>query len=71
MAFRKNDSPLYFKAAQDFTLNNPVNTMKPRAWSQANRLARNRNNRIWSENRADFCLMQIKRENIKRIYPCG
>jgi len=31
MAFRKNDSPLYFKAAQDFTLNNPVNTMKPRA----------------------------------------
>ncbi|WP_442890162.1 hypothetical protein [Arsenophonus sp. PmNCSU2021_1] len=34
-------------------------------------MARNRNNRIWSENRADFCLMQIKREDIKRMYPCG
>ncbi|WP_334469989.1 ANR family transcriptional regulator [Arsenophonus sp. PmNCSU2021_1] len=72
MAFRKNDSPLYFKAAQDAVHLEQSGQYHEaaRAWSQANRLARNRNNRIWSEHRADFCLMQIKREHIKRMYSC-
>ncbi|WP_369406980.1 hypothetical protein [Arsenophonus endosymbiont of Aleurodicus floccissimus] len=34
-------------------------------------MARNRDNRIWSEHRADFCLMQIKWEHIKRMDSCG
>ncbi|SPP31702.1 hypothetical protein ARAF_0844 [Arsenophonus endosymbiont of Aleurodicus floccissimus] len=68
MAFRKNDSPLYFKVAHDAVhLEQSGQYHEPaRAWSQANRLARNRNNRIWSENRTDFCLMQIK-----RMYSCS
>ncbi|HGJ5881660.1 MAG TPA: ANR family transcriptional regulator [Arsenophonus nasoniae] len=73
MAFRKNDSPLYFKAAQDAVHLEQSGQYHEaaRAWSQANRLARNRDNRIWSEHRVDFCLMQIKREHIKRMYSCG
>ncbi|MFS1539543.1 MAG: ANR family transcriptional regulator [Candidatus Phlomobacter fragariae] len=73
MAFKKNDSPLYFKAAQDAVHLEQSGQYREaaRAWSQANRLARNRDNCIWSEHRADFCIMQIKRENMKRRYSCG
>ena len=67
MTFKNNDSPLYFRAARDAIRLEQAGKYfeAARAWSQAHRLARARNNQIWSERRSEFCFMQIKREQYK------
>ena len=67
MTFINNDSPLYFRAARDAVRLEQAEKYfeAARAWSQAHRLARARNNQIWSERRSEFCFMQIKREQYK------
>ncbi|EHT99706.1 hypothetical protein CKS_1650 [Pantoea stewartii subsp. stewartii DC283] len=36
-----------------------------KVWTKASRLSRNGINQQWSENRSDFCLMQVGREKLK------
>nr|WP_282553319.1 ANR family transcriptional regulator [Providencia sneebia] len=67
MAFINNDSPLYFRAARDAIRLEQAGKYfeAATAWLQAHRLARTRNNQIWSERRSDFCMKQLKREMYK------
>lgn len=36
-----------------------------KVWTKAYRLSRNEINQQWSANRADFCVMQLRRERLK------
>ncbi|HHR6066196.1 TPA: ANR family transcriptional regulator [Providencia alcalifaciens] len=67
MTFINNDSPLYFRAARDAIRLEQAGKYfeAATAWLQAHRLARTRNNQIWSERRSDFCMKQLKREMYK------
>lgn len=67
MAFKNMDSPLYFRAAIAAAQIERQGDYRHAAqiWSKAARSSRNPLNQIWSENRADFCLMQIAREKLK------
>ncbi|WP_318564647.1 ANR family transcriptional regulator [Providencia stuartii] len=67
MTFINNDSPLYFRAARDAIRLEQAGKYfeAATAWLQAHRLARARNNQIWSERRSDFCMKQLKREMYK------
>ncbi|ETS99833.1 ANR family transcriptional regulator [Providencia sp. PROV188] len=67
MTFLNNDNPLYFRAARDAVRLEQAEKYfeASRAWSQAHRLSRTRNNQIWSERRSEFCFMQIQREKYK------
>ncbi len=70
MIVKNNDSPLYFRAAHDAIRFEHSNKYfeASKAWSQANRLAHNYHNQLWSEYRANFCFMQIQREKYKIEY---
>ncbi|XBS70770.1 ANR family transcriptional regulator [Acerihabitans sp. KWT182] len=68
MAFKNLDSPLYFRAALLAAQIERAGDYRHAAqtWSKAARYSRNPLNQVWSERRADFCLMQIEREKLKR-----
>ncbi|KER02852.1 ANR family transcriptional regulator [Photorhabdus temperata] len=68
MAFKYRDSPLYLRAAHEAAQLEREDEYRQaaQAWSKANRFSRNPLNQTWSEHRADFCLMQIEREKLKK-----
>ncbi|TCL04229.1 ANR family transcriptional regulator [Sodalis ligni] len=68
MAFKNLDSPLYFRAAIAAARIERTGDYRHAAqtWSKAARYSRNPLNQTWSEHRADFCVMQIERERLKR-----
>ena len=65
MAFKQNDSPLYFRAARHEHAGEFESAAK--IWAKANRAARNPLNQTWSENRSDFCIMQNIREKREAV----
>ncbi|MGL9751796.1 MAG: ANR family transcriptional regulator [Symbiopectobacterium sp.] len=42
-----------------------------KVWTKSSLLSRNGANQQWSENRSDFCLMQIEREKLKEAIADG
>lgn len=73
MSFKKNDNPLYFRAAREAAQIEREGDYRRAAkvWTKANRSARNPLNQMWSENRSDFCLMQIGRDKLKEAVTDG
>ena len=73
MPFRNYDSPLYYRAAREAAHIERDGDYRRAAkvWTKASRLSRNGANQQWSENRSDFCLMQIGREKLKEAVTNG
>lgn len=76
MSFKNHDSPLYYPAAREAAQIEREGDYRRAAkvWIKASRLSRNGINQEWSENRSDFCIMQIAREKFKEgaadgLYP--
>lgn len=67
MAFEKHDSPLYFRTAREALRLERQGEFgrAAKVWAKANRESRNPINQQWSDNRADFCIMQNIREKRK------
>ncbi|ADZ41830.1 TPA: ANR family transcriptional regulator [Yersinia enterocolitica] len=67
MSFKNHDSPLYYRAAHEAAQieRNGDYRRAANVWTKASRLSRNGVNQEWSENRSDFCIMQIAREKFK------
>ncbi|SFN20512.1 PerC transcriptional activator [Izhakiella capsodis] len=70
MSFKNYDSPLYYRAAREAARIERAGDYRQAAavWTKASRFSRNEANQQWSENRADFCLMQIAREKLKAAF---
>lgn len=60
MSFEKHDSPLYFRTAREAPRLEQQGEFgrAAKVWAKANRGSRNPVNQQWSDNRADFCIMQ-------------
>ncbi|MCX8958345.1 ANR family transcriptional regulator [Erwinia psidii] len=73
MSYKNHDSPLYFRAAREAAQIERDGDYRRAAkvWTKASRLSRNGANQQWSENRSDFCLMQIGREKLKEVVTHG
>lgn len=69
MSFINHDSPLYYGTAREAAQIEREGDYRRAAkvWTKASRLSRNAANQQWSENRSDFCLMQIGREKLKEV----
>ncbi|MFV8770809.1 ANR family transcriptional regulator [Yersinia enterocolitica] len=67
MSFQNHDSPLYYQAAREAAQIEREGDYRQAAkvWTKAARTSRNPLNQEWSENRSDFCIMQIAREKFK------
>ncbi|EIV7134452.1 ANR family transcriptional regulator [Salmonella enterica subsp. enterica serovar Virchow] len=69
MSFEKHDSPLYFRSAREAMRLEQAGEYDRAAkvWAKANRESRNPANQQWSDNRADFCIMQNIRNKRKEV----
>ncbi|EDK4585619.1 hypothetical protein GG768_06495 [Salmonella enterica] len=69
MSFEKHDSPLYFRSAWEAMRLEQAGEYDRAAkvWAKANRESRNLVNQQWSDNRADFCIMQNIRSKRKEV----
>ncbi|EPC5166884.1 ANR family transcriptional regulator [Salmonella enterica] len=69
MSFEKHDSPLYFRSAREAMRLEQAGEYDRAAkvWAKANRELRNPANQQWSDNRADFCIMQNIRSKRKEV----
>ncbi|EHI2277589.1 ANR family transcriptional regulator [Salmonella enterica] len=69
MSFEKHDSPLYFRSAREAMRLEQAGEYDRAAkvWAKANRESRNPANQQWSDNRADFCIMQNIRSQRKEV----
>ncbi|MGM4995898.1 ANR family transcriptional regulator [Salmonella enterica] len=69
MSFEKHDSPLYFRSAREAMRLEQAGEYgrAAKVWAKANRESRNPANQQWSDNRADFCIMQNIRSKRKEV----
>ena len=64
MAFKRNDSPLYFITAREAAAIERAGDYgrAAKVWAKANRASRNPDNQKWSSVRCDFCMTQHIRQ---------
>ena len=69
MSFKYRDSPLYYRTAREALRLEQAGEYDRAAkvWAKANRESRNPVNQQWSDNRADFCIMQNIRDKRKAV----
>ncbi|HGI9864323.1 TPA: ANR family transcriptional regulator [Salmonella enterica subsp. enterica serovar Montevideo] len=69
MSFKYRDSPLYYRTAREAVRIEREGDYRRAAkvWAKANRESRNPANQQWSDNRADFCIMQNIRSKRKEV----
>lgn len=67
MNIKNGDSPLYYQIAKEAAEIEQRGdyARAAKVWTKAHRVARNDINQRWSEQRADFCVMQLRREKLK------
>ncbi|MBD2786556.1 ANR family transcriptional regulator [Xenorhabdus sp. DI] len=65
MSFKYRDSPLYFRTAREAAQIEREGDYRraSKVWNKAARHSRNSLNIEWAENRSDFCLKQLERNN--------
>ncbi|CDG20659.1 conserved protein of unknown function [Xenorhabdus poinarii G6] len=65
MSFKYRGSPLYFRTAREAAQIEREGDYRraSKVWNKAARHSRNSLNIEWAENRSDFCLKQLERNN--------
>ncbi|MDX7998790.1 ANR family transcriptional regulator [Xenorhabdus sp. Reich] len=65
MSYKYRDSPLYFRTAREAAqIEREGDYLRAsKVWNKAARHSRNSLNIEWAENRSDFCLKQLERNN--------